>query len=289
MKVLLLAFCLSSDCAASPEQYPEDRFYTSVDKGYSQYGAPSLHGTGKFSLTFDDGPHPIHTPKILDSLTKYNVKATFFVITSLINQKTFPIFKRMLDEGHIVASHGKSHDNSNNLSRDLWKSKVKNSFQELSFWHEKAGHKMKGLYYRFPYAAYGTGKGYHHLNALKEISNELFGKNCIQFAFWDKPNDSGDWIPKISSGEVYQNLVAMNEGGSFITYKTIRNSQGKKIQIKVPTVVTHPLSGGITLQHDIQPSSVLATEQFLQYAQDRNLEILPLDQVEEFKVKTECL
>ena len=34
----------------------------------------------KIALTFDDGPHPRNTPKILNILDKYDVKATFFVI-----------------------------------------------------------------------------------------------------------------------------------------------------------------------------------------------------------------
>ena len=32
------------------------------------------------ALTFDDGPHPVHTPEILDILAEYGIKATFFVI-----------------------------------------------------------------------------------------------------------------------------------------------------------------------------------------------------------------
>src|SRR3989338_5499067 len=115
-----LLFTLCFTCAAFESlanfHYPEERTYTSSDKGYIQYGAPSLHKTGRYALTFDDGPHPIHTAKILDHLKSANVQATFFIITTNVTEKTFPLVKRMLDEGHIVASHGSSHDNSNNIS-----------------------------------------------------------------------------------------------------------------------------------------------------------------------------
>jgi len=84
--------------------YPEDRTYTSRDKGYTQYGAPSLHKTGKYGLTFDDGPHPVRTPKILNILKKYNAKATFFVVTSQINESNFHIIKRMLTGKGSLAS-----------------------------------------------------------------------------------------------------------------------------------------------------------------------------------------
>ena len=67
------------------------------------------------TLTFDDGPDPVFTPQILDTLKKYQVKATFFVIGK--NIKNYPeIAKRIVDEGHILANHSYSHPKLNNLS-----------------------------------------------------------------------------------------------------------------------------------------------------------------------------
>lgn len=281
--ILLTTFSLS---ALAYFHYPEDRNYTSSDKGYTQYGAPSLHKTGKYALTYDDGPHPIHTPKILDYLKAKNIKATFFIITKNVNDETFPLVKRMLDEGHLVASHGLSHDNSNNISKETWKARVKKSFIQIAGYYKKAGHDFNKFYYRFPYAAYGERKDHHHLNSLKEISAELMGDNCIHFAFWDV--DSGDWIPGMTAAEVAQNFKASNEGGKFITYKTVRNSAGKLTQIKVRKDIKEPTSGGVVLQHDIQLSSVEGTKKVLQYFEDNNLETVRLDDVEEFKVTKNC-
>ena len=133
MKIsLALLFLLNALPTYAYFHYPEDRNYTATDRGYTQYGAPSLHRTGKYALTFDDGPHPVYTAKILDTLKANNVKATFFIITTNVNEKTFPLIKRMLDEGHIVASHGRNHDNSNNITKAVWKSRVKQSFIELA-------------------------------------------------------------------------------------------------------------------------------------------------------------
>ena len=59
-------------------------------------------------LTFDDGPHPIITPFVLDQLQKYNAKATFFCIgKNVVDQPV--IFKRILDEGHAVGNHTYDH------------------------------------------------------------------------------------------------------------------------------------------------------------------------------------
>lgn len=266
-------------------QYPEDRTYTSADQGYKQYGAPSLHGTGKFALTFDDGPHPTRTPMILDTLKKYNVKAVFFTLTSLINERTFPIFKRILDEGHIIGSHGFVHDNSDKISRAEWKRKVKKSFVDLARWYKRAGHVLDRPYYRFPYAAYGNRRDHHQLNTLKEISQELAGMNCIQFAFWDI--DSGDWIPKMTANEVVSNFKAQVDGGRFITYKTVRGPRGTT-QIKVPITITDPLLGGVILGHDIQESQATGLEGVLNYGTERGLSFVRLDEVEEFAVTKDC-
>lgn len=60
------------------------------------------------ALTFDDGPHPEHTPRVLDVLKDKGVRATFFVTGE--NAARHPeILRRMVDEGHSVGNHSWSH------------------------------------------------------------------------------------------------------------------------------------------------------------------------------------
>lgn len=62
------------------------------------------------AITFDDGPHPEFTPKVLALLKKYNAKATFFCIGK--NIETHPdLFKQLIEEGHTVGNHTYSHNN----------------------------------------------------------------------------------------------------------------------------------------------------------------------------------
>lgn len=266
------------------EHLPEDRLYIPlVDRGYDQYDTPSIHHTNKYVLTFDDGPHPVYTPQILDILKKHNVKATFFILTHKLNDKTFPIFKRILDEGHIASSHNHYHDYSNQLDQEEFKRNLKNSFLKLKEFYHRAGHKMETFYFRFPYAQYGGHKYYHHMNVIKEVSDELFGKNCIHFAFWDI--DSSDWVPKLSGQEVFENLKAYHEGGKYISYKIIREN-GKKIIQKRPIHISNPLGGGVILQHDIQYRTIEGTEKFLEYSKNQKIEILPLNEISEFSYET---
>lgn len=67
------------------------------------------------SLTFDDGPHPSHTPALLDILARYRVKATFYVIGQ--NARRYPeILRRIVAEGHEIGNHSWSHPALSRLS-----------------------------------------------------------------------------------------------------------------------------------------------------------------------------
>jgi len=65
---------------------------------------------GMVALTFDDGPDPDWTPKILDELKKENVPATFFVVGSY-GQENPGLIKRIVDEGHDIGNHSFTHPN----------------------------------------------------------------------------------------------------------------------------------------------------------------------------------
>jgi|CXWL01.1.fsa_nt_gi chitin deacetylase len=60
------------------------------------------------ALTFDDGPDPKVTPKILDILKKYDVKATFFVLGKAAKRHPM-LLRRIAAEGHAIGNHSWSH------------------------------------------------------------------------------------------------------------------------------------------------------------------------------------
>ncbi|MDP4246840.1 MAG: polysaccharide deacetylase family protein, partial [Bacteroidota bacterium] len=61
-------------------------------------------------LSFDDGPHPVITPWVLDELKKYRARATFFCIGKNVLAHR-EIYKRILMEGHRVGNHTQDHLN----------------------------------------------------------------------------------------------------------------------------------------------------------------------------------
>ena len=133
MKILLLLFAflslnIYSQVPSNERQFPNDGqiYIPGKDTGFSQYLAKSLRGTKKVVLTFDDGPDALTTPRLLDTLKKYNVKATFFVLTGSIDAKTLPIVKRMIAEGvEPVASKPEEFGTFLKREIDRWAGAVK--------------------------------------------------------------------------------------------------------------------------------------------------------------------
>jgi peptidoglycan/xylan/chitin deacetylase (PgdA/CDA1 family) len=74
------------------------------------FGRPVTRvGPGRaVALTFDDGPNPEATPRILDALAARRVKATFFILGRHADR--WPeLVRRALDEGHAIGNHGWHH------------------------------------------------------------------------------------------------------------------------------------------------------------------------------------
>ncbi len=70
--------------------------------------AKELPSQKKIALTFDDGPHPVYTLKLLDGLAQRNVKATFFIIGESAERNP-EVIKRIHAEGHLIGNHTYSH------------------------------------------------------------------------------------------------------------------------------------------------------------------------------------
>lgn len=69
------------------------------------------------ALTFDDGPHPAYTPKLLDILDRYGVKATFFVVGMMARR--YPnLVKEEAARGHVVGNHTYHHVDLTKLSEE---------------------------------------------------------------------------------------------------------------------------------------------------------------------------
>lgn len=80
-------------------------------------------GEPRIALTFDDGPHPTHTPQLLSHLDRAGVKATFFLVGRRVNE--FPELAREIAErGHEIGNHGFAHVPINLLPASLLRREI---------------------------------------------------------------------------------------------------------------------------------------------------------------------
>lgn len=118
MKLSLLSvlFCLLFALA----EVNASGFHTQVlaKRGETAVERTTCTKKGTLALTFDDGPYSPFTPSILDTLKKYNAKATFFVNGNnwqcIYNNAA--LLRRIYNEGHLIGSHTWSHPDSVTLS-----------------------------------------------------------------------------------------------------------------------------------------------------------------------------
>ena len=141
-------------------------------------------------LTFDDGPSPETTPLILDILKQENVKATFFLIGSEIEQ--YPkLFKLIIANGHIVANHSYSHKNG-------WKCNNTSYFDDI----EKCQRLMpENKLFRPPYGKISPFQIQHLKKEYKII-------------LWDVL--SWDFSLKIKPQKIKENILNNTNSGSIL-------------------------------------------------------------------------
>ena len=77
----------------------------------------------KIAITFDDGPNPSYTAKLLDGLKERGIHATFFV-TGEHAEANPEIIKRMQEEGHLIGNHTYSHIQLTEKNREIFREEL---------------------------------------------------------------------------------------------------------------------------------------------------------------------
>jgi peptidoglycan/xylan/chitin deacetylase (PgdA/CDA1 family) len=91
---------------------------------------------GVVAFTFDDGPNPETTPAVIDALEKYDVPATFFIVTSRIagkhGDKGRDVLARELADGFLVGDHSSTHPNLKTATGKTLDKEIDQSIHTLS-------------------------------------------------------------------------------------------------------------------------------------------------------------
>ena len=125
------------------------------------------------ALTFDDGPNPATTKQALDTLSKYGIKATFFVLGKNISGNE-DLLKRMKKDGHVIGNHSWSHPILSKLPLNEAKKQITDTEDALT---KVLGSSTKLM--RPPYGA---------------ITDDIRNSLDLSFIMWDV--DSLDWKSK---------------------------------------------------------------------------------------------
>ena len=159
------------------------------------------------ALTFDDGPDPINTVKILDVLKEYNVKATFFLQGNHV-EKYPEITKRIFEEGHLIANHSYSHPHLMEFS----------SLDSVLYQLTKTDSLIKNI----------TGKSHKYFRPpFGELSPEqkafLEGKG-FEIVMWDV--STKDWdINNVSADDIINTIDAkVFDGADILMHSTGANT-----------------------------------------------------------------
>lgn len=132
------------------------------------------------AMTFDDGPHPSNTPRLLDMLRARNIKATFFVIGRSVD--LYPqIVRRTVAEGHEIGNHTHTH----RLLSKLGDSEVRGEISRCNDAVQRAaGYSMRVM--RPPYGGL--------LQRQREMVHSEFGLPTILWSVdpldWKRPGPS---------------------------------------------------------------------------------------------------
>jgi peptidoglycan-N-acetylglucosamine deacetylase len=147
-------------------------------------------------LTFDDGPHPIATPFVLDVLKKYNAKATFFCIGKNVVAHQ-DIYSRIIKEGHQVGNHTQNHPNG-------WKTETGAYLDNVA----EASLHIKSNLFRPPYGRIKEAQAKGICEAIKDKSATI--------VMWDVL--SGDFDESLSDEQCLKNVVTHSNRGSIIVF-----------------------------------------------------------------------
>ncbi|MFH3478912.1 polysaccharide deacetylase family protein [Xanthobacter variabilis] len=188
---------MSAPMAAAPmgEGTPPANAANSSGHRFPAYTSANVDGP-YIAITFDDGPNPETTPKLLKILEARGIKATFFVVGTRASENP-ELLRRMAEAGHEIGNHSWNHP-------QLPKVSVQEADRQISQ-TSAAIHAAIGkdpIYLRPPYGAMN--------NTLRKHIEDKFG---LAMVYWSA--DSLDWKNR-DTQSIYDKVMAQTRPGGII-------------------------------------------------------------------------
>lgn len=149
------------------------------------------------ALTFDDGPDPRYTPRILEILDRYQARATFFILGT--QAEAYPdLLRDIVRRGHEVGTHGYRHVDLTKLKPETVAAELKRADDLIA---AATGRRPRDL--RPPY-------GFINQNVLNEA-----GKLGYRIILWTDEHDPRDW-KRPAAGEIARRSLDRAEKGMIL-------------------------------------------------------------------------
>lgn len=176
-------------------------------------------------LTFDDGPIPVVTPWVLETLKSFEAKAIFFCIGKNVLENP-EIFRQILRDGHTVGNHTQNHLNARNTKTDIYIDNVLKAQESLEETAEKEYSKTihEQILFRPPYGKLSFSKA-------KKLQ-----KKGYKIVMWDVL--SGDFDQTLTKEKCLENVLKNTKNGSIIIFHDSIKAE-KKLRYALPKVLTH--------------------------------------------------
>ncbi|WP_246654067.1 polysaccharide deacetylase family protein [Azospirillum formosense] len=193
------------------------------------------------SLTFDDGPHPAVTPRILDILRSEGVRATFFPIGNVAVRHP-RIIRRIVQEGHEVGNHSLTHPNMRTLTTEAQRAQIAETNRILA----EAG--ADPVLFRPPAGRWNS-------DTLKAVEQEKMSP-----ALWNV--DTRDWFTR-DPGKIMAQIDATGTIGSVVLMHTTYNATAEALPQAIGLLRTRGCRF-VTLSEWITSLNSLATPRIAQ-------------------------
>ncbi len=193
------------------------------------------------SLTFDDGPHPTVTPRILDILRNEGVRATFFPIGNVAVRHP-RIIRRIVQEGHEVGNHSMTHPNMRNLTTEEQRAQITETNRIL------ADQGADPVLFRPPAGRWNN-------DTLKAVEQENMSP-----ALWNV--DTRDWLTR-DAGKIMAQVEATGTIGSVVLMHTTYNATAEALPKAIGLLRTRGCRF-VTLSEWITSLNSLATPRIAQ-------------------------
>ena len=184
------------------EKLITEQNYIQLPVGFSirKFGEDTSEYHRKIILTFDDGPDPRWTPKIMDILEKENVPAAFFVV-GINAEKNIPILRKEYQNGYEIGNHTFTHGNIALMSAHRAELEMK-----LTRLLIECVTGRSTILFRPPYNADSEPHTFEELMPIARSKKD-------NYYTVGEAIDPEDWEPGVSADSIYERIVRLENDG----------------------------------------------------------------------------